>query len=319
MIEGPWLFLFQSTGDKHAQGNWGLLDQLAALRWVQENIEAFGGNPQAVTIAGESAGGISASILVKNKQTISHFNMFNWPSCDSLSADGVCLRASYRLLFIASTCRVIAWVFPYEQTMSPQAKGLFQRAIFQSGVGTIGTYTTSRPLDDAKVLWHTTTRVSMNLRNTYVLHQTYAHCFEHVFALFLLRAALILFFGPVGELRLKVVSEPPDGFLSHSYSPLRLMSTNSWAKQLVFQLLNRSTVRNVGNMGREAWFSLAIHQIKNQIYFWESSPNIVLKACCCTLHCSSCIVMCLFSANGQKVQFFIVTFTCVPEQNKHFY
>lgn len=105
MIEGSWLFLFQSTGDKHAQGNWGLLDQLAALRWVQENIEAFGGNPQAVTIAGESAGGISASILVKNKHTTSHFNMFNWPSCDSLSAGGVCLRASYRVLFIASTCR----------------------------------------------------------------------------------------------------------------------------------------------------------------------------------------------------------------------
>uniref|UniRef100_A0A8C7ZF59 Carboxylesterase 2a n=1 Tax=Oryzias sinensis TaxID=183150 RepID=A0A8C7ZF59_9TELE len=55
---------FLSTGDEHARGNWGLLDQLAALRWVKENIEALGGDPQAVTIAGESAGGISASILV---------------------------------------------------------------------------------------------------------------------------------------------------------------------------------------------------------------------------------------------------------------
>ncbi|XP_056272616.1 carboxylesterase 3 isoform X5 [Pseudoliparis swirei] len=55
---------FLSTGDEHARGNWGFLDQLAALRWVQENIEAFGGDPQAVTVAGESAGGISASILV---------------------------------------------------------------------------------------------------------------------------------------------------------------------------------------------------------------------------------------------------------------
>lgn len=59
--------IFRSTGDEHAQGNWGLLDQLAALRWVQGNIEVFGGDPQSVTVAGESAGAISASILVMNE------------------------------------------------------------------------------------------------------------------------------------------------------------------------------------------------------------------------------------------------------------
>ncbi|KAL6107418.1 ces5a [Pungitius sinensis] len=91
---------FFSTGDEHAQGNWGFMDQLAALRWVQENIEAFGGDPQTVTVAGESAGGISASIL----------------------------------------------------TLSPQARGLFQRAIFQSGVATLGTYTTKLPLGHAQIV-----------------------------------------------------------------------------------------------------------------------------------------------------------------------
>ncbi|XP_061577118.1 carboxylesterase 3 [Cololabis saira] len=91
---------FLSTGDQHAWGNWGLLDQLAALRWVQENIEAFGGDPQTVTAAGESAGGISTSIL----------------------------------------------------TLSPKAKGLFQRAIFQSGVATLGTYTSEHPLTNAKTV-----------------------------------------------------------------------------------------------------------------------------------------------------------------------
>ncbi|XP_062442099.1 fatty acyl-CoA hydrolase precursor, medium chain-like [Rhea pennata] len=53
-----------STGDEHAQGNWGYLDQVAALRWIQENIINFGGDPGSVTIAGESAGGISVSALV---------------------------------------------------------------------------------------------------------------------------------------------------------------------------------------------------------------------------------------------------------------
>ncbi|XP_052022977.1 pyrethroid hydrolase Ces2e [Apodemus sylvaticus] len=52
---------FFSTGDQHARGNWGYLDQVAALRWVQQNIAHFGGNPDRVTIFGESAGGTSVS------------------------------------------------------------------------------------------------------------------------------------------------------------------------------------------------------------------------------------------------------------------
>lgn len=67
---GPFGFLVtpalaaQARRDHAPPGNYGLQDVIAALRWVHRNIAAFGGNPRAVTIAGQSAGAISVQDLL---------------------------------------------------------------------------------------------------------------------------------------------------------------------------------------------------------------------------------------------------------------
>ncbi|CAG9768474.1 unnamed protein product [Ceutorhynchus assimilis] len=60
---------FISTGDRVLPGNLGLKDQNLALRWTRENIEYFGGDPEKVTIFGQSAGGASTGLHLVSKKS----------------------------------------------------------------------------------------------------------------------------------------------------------------------------------------------------------------------------------------------------------
>ncbi|XP_069603710.1 bile salt-activated lipase-like [Ranitomeya imitator] len=80
---GPLGFL--STGDANIPGNYGLWDQHMAIAWVKRNIAAFGGNPDNITIFGESAGGASVSL-----QTLSPYNVGLVKRAISQSGVGLC-------------------------------------------------------------------------------------------------------------------------------------------------------------------------------------------------------------------------------------
>lgn len=65
---------FFSTGNEVAPGNFGLKDQVMSLKWVQKNIQSFGGDPQRVTIFGSSAGGLSVNLHALSNATNGNFS-----------------------------------------------------------------------------------------------------------------------------------------------------------------------------------------------------------------------------------------------------
>ena len=75
---GPWGFLahpaLAEESEQNSTGNYGLMDKIAALKWVQKNIRSFGGNPDNVTLFGQSAGSSSVCALMASPLTSGLFH-----------------------------------------------------------------------------------------------------------------------------------------------------------------------------------------------------------------------------------------------------
>ncbi|KAK2587558.1 hypothetical protein KPH14_003687 [Odynerus spinipes] len=87
---------FFSLGSKPAPGNYGLKDMVLALKWVKENIEQFGGDPNLVTLMGQSAGAGATHILALSKQTEGLFDKYILHSGSALATWALHPRRSIR-------------------------------------------------------------------------------------------------------------------------------------------------------------------------------------------------------------------------------
>ncbi len=104
---GPFGFLahpaLTAESEHHSSGNYGLLDQLQALRWVKENIRKFGGDPDRVTVVGQSAGAVDICLLMASPMSQGLFQggILESGECqDTLNED---IRAPIRYTVIDTT------------------------------------------------------------------------------------------------------------------------------------------------------------------------------------------------------------------------
>ncbi|XP_066246390.1 juvenile hormone esterase-like [Euwallacea similis] len=103
------IFGFLSTEDLESPGNWGLKDQILALKWVKNNIRQFGGDPSKVTIFGESAGSASISYLLQSPQTKGLYEGAIMESGNSLSLWALTLTPKIKAFKVGITLGIITF------------------------------------------------------------------------------------------------------------------------------------------------------------------------------------------------------------------
>ncbi|KAG5869049.1 hypothetical protein JTB14_031680 [Gonioctena quinquepunctata] len=100
------VFGFLSTGDLVAPGNAGLKDQILALGWIKENIARFGGDPDKITLFGQSAGATSIAYLLQTNATRGLFNGVIMQSGNSLCQWALTRNAQNMAKNIATTLNI---------------------------------------------------------------------------------------------------------------------------------------------------------------------------------------------------------------------